>query len=102
MEDATTYGLIVSFDGLYPTMPEERAFVHGFEFGQIWWRMSEGMVAEIDTMAHTENREAITRAAAAQCWALTVEPTGTEGWDFIKLRKVRAATANPHGLRVVK
>ena len=97
-----TFGLVLSFSGLYPTMPEEHAFVHGVEFGQLWHRMSSGDEAEIETTTHTENREVIARAAAAKGWEVECTPSGTPTWDFTKLCKVRAERPNPHGLRAVK
>lgn len=102
-EDETpSYGLVLSFSGLYPTMPEERAFVHGVEFGQIWLRMSSGEEAEIETVTHTENRTVIERAAAAKGWDAEIKPSDVTGWDLTKLVKVRAEKLNPHGLRVVR
>lgn len=98
----TSYGLVLSFEGLYPTMPEEHAFVHGVEFGQLWQRMSEGYEAEIETTTHEKNRDVIARAAAAEGWEVECKPSGTPAWDFTTLRKVRAEKPNPHGLRVIK
>lgn len=100
-DDETTYGLVLSFSGLYETMPEEHAFVHGVEFGQLWARMASGAEAEIETTTHEANREVIARAAAAKGWELDCTPSGTPTWDFTTLRKVRAEKPNPHGLRVV-
>jgi len=101
-ENASYYDLVLSFDNLFQTMPEERAFVHGVEFGGLWHRMVLGAEAEIQATTHTENREVIARAAAAKGWTAESNPSGIEGWDFTKLCKVRAEQPNPHGLRVVK
>lgn len=98
----TSYGLVLSFTDLYPTMPEEHAFVHGVEFGELWSRMSSGAEAEIETTTHEKNREVIARAAAAKGWEVECKPSGTPTWDFTTLRKVRVEKSNPHGLRVVQ
>ena len=100
-DDETQYGLVLSFSGLYQTMPEEHAFVHGVEFGQLWFRMSSGDEAEIDTVTHTENRTVIERAAAAKGWEAEIKASDVTGWDYTKLKKVRAEKLNPHGLRVI-
>jgi hypothetical protein len=99
-DDDTTYDLVLSFSGLYPTMEQEHAFFDGVEFGQIWARMSSGAEAEIETTTHETNREVIARAAAAKGWTVECKPV-TAGWDSTTLRKVRAEKPNPHGLRVV-
>lgn len=96
------WGLVLSFSGLYQTMPEEHAFVHGVEFGQLWHRMSSGAEAEIETATHTENRTVIERAAAAKGWHAEIKPSDVPGWDLTVLRKVRAERINPHGLKVVQ
>ena len=103
MTPATTgsYGLVLSFEGLYPTMAEERAFVHGFAFARLWDRLCSGKEAEIEETTRVENRTIIGRAAAAKGWELEVKPSGTPGWDYTTLRKVRAERVNPHGLQVV-
>lgn len=62
-EEETSYDLVLSFSGLYETMPEEYAFVHGVEFGQLWSRMASGAEAEIEVTTHEANREVIARAA---------------------------------------
>lgn len=98
---ASTYSLVLSFGGLYPTMAEEHAFTHGFAFAEIWQRMRSGQEAEIIETTISANREIISRAAASQGWQLVVEPTDVEGWDTTKLTKVRAERSNPHGLKVV-
>jgi hypothetical protein len=100
-EAAGAYALVLSFSGLYPTMPEEHAFVHGVQFGELWHRMSRGDEAEIEATTHEANREVIARAAAAKGWELEVKPSGTPTWDFTTLRKVKTARPNPHGLRAV-
>lgn len=84
------YSLVLSFDGLYPTMAEERAFVHGFAFSKLWERMSAGKEAVIEESTHEANREIIARAAATKDWELTCKPSGTPTWDFTTLRKVKA------------
>lgn len=104
MSDAgeTTYGLVVSFAGLYPTMAEEHAFVQGVEFGQLWHQMSAGREAEIELTTHEANREIIARAAAAKGWELESKPSGTPTWDYTRLTKKKALDRpNPHGLRAV-
>jgi hypothetical protein len=102
IDNATEYGLVLSFAGLYPTMPEEHAFVHGVEFGRLWDRIRSGAEAEIYAVTHTANREIIARAAASEGWEIEVKATDVEGWDETTLRKVRTARDNPNGLRVVK
>lgn len=98
-----SYGLVLSFFGLYENFPEECAFVHGVELGALWERMQAGHVAEFESTTHERNRGIIQRAAEASGWEADIKPSGADGWDFTKLRKVRAATTlNPHGLRVVK
>jgi hypothetical protein len=101
-ESETTYGLLLSFKGLYPTMPEDNAFCHGVEFGEILHRMRSGTEAEIKKTTYAANRTVVERAAASQGWEVEFLPSGVEGWDFTKLTKVKAERANPHGLRVVK
>jgi hypothetical protein len=104
MSDAeeTSYGLVVSFSDLYPTMEQEHAFVHGVEFGGLWERMRSGTEAEIAVTTHAANRTVIQRAAASQGWDVECRPTDVEGWDFTVLRKTKALDKpNPHGLRVV-
>ena len=95
------YVLLLSFEGLYPTMAEEHAFVHGVEFNEIWRRMRDGKEAEIDTATHVENRIVIYRAAASQGWDVEIVPSEIEGWDTTKLRKARSERHNPHGLRLI-
>ena len=85
-EDELGYAMVLSFSELYQTMPEERAFCHGVEFGEIWHRMSTGNEAEIEKTTHTENREVIARAAAAKGWDVEVAPSNRTGWDFTTLR----------------
>ncbi len=86
------YSLVLSFANLYPTMPEEHAFVHGVEFGGLWARIANGAEAEIEMTTHEHNREVIARAAAAKGWDLECNPSGVEGWDFTTLRaRCRAA-----------
>ena len=97
----TSYGLVLSLSGLYPSIQEEHAFVHGVEFGQLWHRMSSGREAEIELATHEANREVIARAAAAKGWALECKPSGTPTWDFTTLRKTKTERPNPHGLRAV-
>lgn len=100
-ESETTYGLVVSFAGLYPTDAEEHAFVHGVEFGRLWHRMRSGAEAEIEETVHTANRAVIERTCASQGWEVEFKDTGEPSWLFATLRKVRAEKPNPHGLRVV-
>lgn len=100
-DEETSYGLVLSFFGLYPTMPEEHAFVHGVEFGGLWARMSSGAEAEIEATTHEANREVIARAAAAKGWEVECHSSGTATWDYTKLRKIKSERGNPHGLRVV-
>ena len=97
-----TYELVLSFSGLYPTMPEEHAFTHGVEFGGLWHRMLSGAEAEIEAVTHTDNRAVIERAAAAKGWEVEFKPCEIEGWDYTILRKTRPERTNPHGLRVVQ
>ena len=101
MTDETSYGLVLSFSGLYENMPEEHAFVHGVEFGGLWARMKSGDEAEIDATAHLANKTVIERAAVSQGWDLECLDAGDGCWMTIKLTKVRSERTNPHGLRVV-
>ena len=98
------YRLVLSFDGLYPTMAEEHAFCHGVEFAGLWQRMRAGQEAEIEATTHRANRTIIERAAAKEGWQVEFIPTPPEvsdDWDVAVLRKVRSERDNPHGLRVV-
>lgn len=101
-EQETSYGLVVSFAGLYPTDVEEHAFVHGVEFGRLWHRMRSGAEAEIDETVHAANRAVIERSAASQGWDVEFRDTGEPTWLFVALRKTRSEKRNPHGLRAVK
>ena len=101
-EESEGWGLVLSFSGLYQSMPEEHAFVHGVEFGRLWDRMSSGTEAEIETATHPENRTVLERAAAAKGWDVEIKPSDIPGWDLTTLRKVRAERSNPHGLKVVQ
>jgi hypothetical protein len=97
-EPATTkYRLLVSF-------PDDSAsFAHGFEAGQIWQRMGDGDLAELELTTHTANREVIRRMADNLGWDVEVLASDIEGWDYTKLvkRRPERQRANPHGLRVV-
>ena len=101
IDETAGYGLLLSFSGLYPTMPEEHAFVHGVEFGGIWARMRAGAEAEIEATVHAANRGAITRATASQGWSVEWTVTDYPEWVVCMLRKIETARHNPHGLRVV-
>lgn len=101
-EQETSYGLVVSFSGLYLTDAEEHAFVHGVEFGRLWHRMRSGQESEIDETVHAANRAVIERAAASQGWEVEFTDTGEPTWLFASLRKVKPGSQNPHGLRVVR
>lgn len=101
-QNETAYGLVLSFDGLYPTMAEEHAFVHGVEFGRLWHRMRSGQEAEIEETVHAANRPTIERAAASQGWEVEFKDAGEPTWLFATLRKVKSERPNPHGLRVVQ
>lgn len=101
-ERDTTYGLVVSFAGLYPSDAEERAFVHGVEFGRLWHRMRSGQEAEMEATVHAINRAVIERACASQGWSAEFRDTGEPSWLFVTLRKVKPERRNPHGLRSVK
>lgn len=100
--DATDWGLAVSFAGLDFGDSAEHAFVHGVEFGQLWQRMRHGSEAEIDTTIHVANRAAIERACAADGWSCEITDSDVEGWAFASLKKTAKAGGNPHGLRLVK
>lgn len=101
------FGLILSFSGLYATMPEEHAFVHGVEFGKLWERMVGGSESEIEGTFHSANKTIIERACASQGWDCEVQVATDESgkvfdeWLFAKLTKARASKPNPHGLKVV-
>lgn len=83
---------------------ESPSFVYGFEAGKLWAQMLSGIVAEIEAVTHSENREIISRMAIAEGWDIEQEPTAIGGWDHTKLIKQRAAPdkPNPHGLRVIE
>ena len=100
-DDGTTFGLVLSFSGLYQTMPEEHAFVHGVEFGGLWAAMTAGQAAEIEKTVHTVNREIIERAAVSQGWVAEFKTTTIPEWLECTLTKTASAKPNPHGLRVV-
>lgn len=108
MSNNTGYDLVVSFSGLYATMPEEHAFVNGCEFGQLWNRMTNGSEAEIEGTFHAANRTVIERACTSQGWDVAFTDSKDDSgqsydeWVFAKLKKVKAASPNPHGLRIVK
>lgn len=105
---STGFGLVLSFSGLYPTMAEEHAFVHGVEFGKLWERMVGGSESEIEGTFHAANRMIIERASASQGWDCEIRDATDEAgssyseWLFVKLTKTRAAKPNPHGLKVIK
>lgn len=104
----SAYGIVMSFSGLFATMPEEHAFVNGCEFGQLWSRMTSGMAAEIEGTFRAANRTVIERACASQGWNVEFTEAKDDAgnsydeWVFAKLEKVKGASHNPHGLRVVK
>lgn len=95
------WGLVLSFAGLYATIEEEHAFVHGFEFREIYADMKANKMLTIERTAHVENRKVIERAAAALGWSFEATPSESSGWDCIKLVRVRPERNNPHGLKVV-
>jgi len=99
-ENETTYGLVLSFDGLFPTSEQERAFVLGYEFAKVYEKMRAGNDAELAETVHIENRTIIERACAAEGWQMEVS-SEDDHWLGVVLRKVRGAKTNPHGLRVV-
>jgi hypothetical protein len=100
-DDTASYGLVLSFSGLYQTMPEEHAFVHGVEFGGLWARMWAGTEAEIEETVHATNRQIIERAAASQNWTCQFKLTDYPEWQVVAMTKCGVAKNNPHGLRVV-
>lgn len=96
-EEHAEYGLAVSF-------PDQSAnFVHGFEAGQMDQRMISGETPIEDACVHVENEEVLRRLAEYRGYAVELRASGTEGWSYISLRKVRpqGMSRNPHGLRVV-
>jgi hypothetical protein len=98
--------LVVSFSGLYPTMEQEHAFVHGVEYGMLWNRIQSGQEAEIEGTFHVSNRTVIERTCASQGWDVEFSKCEAEGqsfdeWLFAKLTKKKAAIHNQHGLRIV-
>lgn len=101
-QDGGGWGLVLSFAGVEFGNDTEHAFVHGFEAGQIWQRMTCGHEAEIETTAHRANRELLTRAAAAEGWAVEIKPTDYAEWIDVRLTKTGSAKPNPRGLRVVR
>jgi hypothetical protein len=72
------YKLLISFDGLYPTMAEEHAFVHGYEAGGINARLIAGETP-FDTTVHEENRSVLQRSADARGYTVAFTPLG-DGW----------------------
>ena len=101
VDESASYSLLLSFSGLYQTMPEEHAFVHGVEFGGLWAQMRSGTTADIEQTCHVANRTVIERAAASQGWTAEIKPTDYPEWIAVRLMKVASAKPNPHGLRVV-
>ena len=95
-----TYGLVLSFDGLFATYEQERAFVLGFEFARVYGKMRAGDEADLTETVHVENRTIIERACGAEGWAMDVQ-SEDDCWLGIALRKVKSAKLNPHGLRIV-
>jgi hypothetical protein len=75
-----SYGLLVSFSGLYPTQVEEHAFVHGHETGEIWADLKRGVAAE--RTVHAENQTVLERMAVALGYAVEFAPTSppVDGW----------------------
>lgn len=96
-KDETTFGLVVSFED------QSESYVNGWEAGVLWERMKSGMVAEIEMVAHTANKETFNRMAIAEGWDITCTPTEYEEWMDVKMEKRSAPPArpNPHGLRIV-
>lgn len=100
-EQEQGWGLMLSFTGLLETMPEEAAFTHGFEVGGIWQRMRSGLETEVEETVNEANKTIFERAAAGQGWSIEWVPI-SDGYATLKLKKVAASKANPHGLRIVK
>lgn len=92
------YSLAVSFPD------ESPSYTHGFEAGGIWQRMKAGREVTITATTHVENREFFRRAAVAEGWSCSIQPTTVEGWDELTLVKefARSTRPNPHGLRVIE
>lgn len=96
----TGYTLVLSFEGLFSELAEEKAFVYGVEFGQLLQRMRTETY--IEETFNSENRRIIQRAAAAYGWEFDWKPSGTRGWDYVTLTKgAPLEQPNPMGLRVV-
>lgn len=74
------YGLLVSYSGLYPTMAEEVAFVHGVEIGMLHAAMSHE--EEFERTLHDENQEVVRRECNALGYDVEFSPTKppVEGW----------------------
>lgn len=103
----TAWGIRLSFAGLPFGENTEHAFVHGFELGALYEKMTAGAVAEIEQTVHTINLEAIRRACAAEGWSMTedactADGQAIEGWTNVKLTKAAAAKHNPRGIRVIR
>lgn len=101
-DESASHALILSFSGLYSTMPEEHAFVHGVEFGRLWDQMRAGRDAEIEQTVHAANRVVIERAAISQGWAVEFKATDYPEWLYVQMTKAGPERRNPHGLKIVQ
>lgn len=79
-----SYGLIVSFANYFPTMPEERAFVLGVEWGMIDAALKRGDHGP--HVVRVENVPLLDRLATSQKLMMEVaecDPV-TEGWQLVR------------------
>jgi hypothetical protein len=74
-QNESAYRLLVSFSGLYPTMPEEHAFVHGYEAGAIFAEMKRPDTLALERTVHARNVEVLRRMCAAEGWAVEFQST---------------------------
>ena len=92
--DTADYRLIVSF-------PDQSAsFVHGYEAGQIGYRMQFTAEQSIEETVHSANAEVLTMMGIAYGWEMNFEDTEppVEGWSIVKMSRLPVR----HGLVVVK
>lgn len=78
MIDDAEYGLIVSFPD------QSQSFTLGFEAGMIWQRIQSGEVS-LEATTRVENRQVLERMAFASGLSCSLESSGIEGWDNLKM-----------------
>lgn len=98
-ETDAQYGLVVSFSGLYSTIEEERAFVNGYEAGEVGTMLdpqNPNMVVE--RTVHTANEGVLRRMAKAFGWGVVFTPTEppTKGWSVATFSRLDVAMRRAH------